>query len=190
MSLRLRRRTIATPGWACALALLLAFDARASDSIASANTASDQIASGQTDDCDFDQAHLDERLRQAAARHRGAKLDPVEKTATWTLPGGETVQVSHGGCVDLGTSVQLIYAKGRPAPTREAAVKRAIEAVATYWSAADARRIEAAYRRGPLREQRIRPGVIELSGLLDPDGPFEFQLQVSSDEVSLSWQEA
>lgn len=190
MNLRLRPRAIATPHLACALASLLAFDARASDTIASATIAS-QPASEQTADCDFDQAHLAQRLRQAAARHGGAKLDPLEKTATWSLPGGETVQVGHGGCVDLGTSVKWVYAKGRPAPTREVAVKRAIEAVATYWSATDARRIEAAYRRGNLQERPVRPGVIELSGPLDPDGfSFEFHIEQSDQGVTVSWQEA
>ncbi|MGO1069873.1 hypothetical protein [Lysobacter sp. CA199] len=58
-------------------------------------------------------------------------------------------------------------------------------------TAADARRIEAAYRRGKHREQQIRPGVFETSGALDPGGfSFECCIQRSGGEVSVSWQEA
>ncbi|MGH8081910.1 MAG: hypothetical protein ACREP7_15150 [Lysobacter sp.] len=145
----------------------------------------------QDSDCDFDQAALARRLQQAASRHGGAKLDPIEKTATWTLRNGETVQVAYGGCVDLGATVRLIYAKGRAAPARAAAIQRSIDSVARYWSDADARRLQAAYKRGGLREQEIRPGVTELSGSLDPGGfSFEFHIQQSASEVSISWQEA
>ncbi|MGO4775182.1 hypothetical protein AB4084_06650, partial [Lysobacter sp. 2RAB21] len=63
------------------------------------------FASDAASDCDFNQAYLAKRLQQAAARHGGAKLDPAERTATWRLRNGETVQVTHGGCVDLGTRV-------------------------------------------------------------------------------------
>ncbi|MEH6416292.1 hypothetical protein [Pseudomonas sp. CGJS7] len=142
-------------------------------------------------ECDFDQAYLAKRLQQAASRNGGARLDAADKTATWRLRNGETVQVTHGGCVDLGTTVRLIYAKGRPAPSREAAVERIIGIAERYWSAADARRIEAAYRRGKPRERQIDPGKIELSGALDPVGfSFEFYILLSGSEVELSWQEA
>lgn len=149
------------------------------------------FASDAASDCDFNQAYLAKRLQQAAARHGGAKLDSAERTATWRLRNGETVQVTHGGCVDLGTRVSLTYAKGAPAPTREAAIKRVLATVETYWTAADAQRLRAAIAHGGLREAEPRPGVIEISGALDPGGfSFEFHIERSASGVSISWQEA
>lgn len=167
---------------AVALALLVSFNGVAADS---------RLVADKPVECDFDQAYLAQRLQQAASRHGGAKLDAIEKTATWTLANGETVQLAYGGCIDLGTRVRLIHAKGRPAPTREIAVKRLIDTVARYWTAADARRIEVAYRRGHLQEREIRSGVTEISGPLDADGfSFEFRIEQSDGEISVSWQDA
>lgn len=143
------------------------------------------------EECDFDQAHLARYLVDLAARNPGGMVDAKEGRVTWRLRDGGSVAVGHGGCVDLGTSIQLAFASARRPPTREA-IRRLLAAVATYWSPRDAMQVAAVLAAGKFKARIGGDGTVEFEADRDPDSPFPFGFTVtlSAGEAAVSWQEA
>ena len=150
-------------------------------------------ASAQTsasDDCTFDQHAQKQRMREAAARRSGGRLDADANTATWQRRNGDTVSVAYGGCADLGTTVTLRYGRERRAPSVRDAIGRLLAAIETYWSPAEAAYVGKAIRAAQDRAVRGETGTVDIAGPLEP-GPgfsFGFELRLTPEQASVSWQ--
>lgn len=143
------------------------------------------------DDCTFDQQALKQRMREVAARHGGGRLNAAGDTATWRLRNGDTVSVGNGGCADLGTSVTLRYGAGRRVPTTDVAIGRITDAIATYWSSAEAAHVADAIRAAKSKAVRGDDGTTVIEGPLEP-GPgfsFWFELRLSPKQAWIAWQD-
>ena len=140
------------------------------------------------DTCDFDQKAVLEQLVSLSKSNPGGVLDRKNYQVTWKEASGKTVQIRHGGCVDLGSSVVLSL-PGR-IDTRTA-VKELILTTAKYWSPREANELARLLTARQFTTNRPAPGLLEF----EVDGKSShvfssgFTLAVQSSEFSLSWQE-
>lgn len=152
--------------------------------LASLGWASTPALAGE--DCDFDQAYLAKRIEQIAARVPGGSVDK-DGRATWRLPSGEIVRVAYGGCVDLGTSIEVANVRNARLSTREA-TERLLHVVSRFWSEGDSRDIAAALADGRFSTTSKQEGGWLFEVPSNNEFPFGFTLEISGSKASVAWQ--
>jgi len=144
------------------------------------------VAEELPDDCSFDQVHLVGQLQALAKRIPGGRVDVADHFVEWHLPEGEVVHAGQGGCYDLGTRVSIRFAKGR-IPPREAALKKLLKAVSTYWSKPEAQELSAALAQSDDKIELSGTGDFELQVPASKAFFQGFTILMSGDEISVSW---
>lgn len=138
------------------------------------------------DHCDFDQAAVAQQLLTKAHKVPGSKKVSSAEFL-WAEDSGRTVQVSYGGCVDLGVEVSISKPAGLGAPLSEDDL---IRAVARYWSTTDAEFLAEALAGGRGEVQANgKARVIEFGRDVSDAFPFGFTVSLASNHVWVSWQE-
>lgn len=138
-------------------------------------------------DCDFDQQAVRDKLGSLANANPGGVLDAENHRVTWKDPA-RTVHVEYGGCVDLGSSVSVIFSDRVDTRT---AVAEVIAATSRYRSAGYAAAAARVLATGQFETHRPAPALVafEASKEASPMLPFGFILEVRATQASLSWQE-
>lgn len=138
------------------------------------------------DQCDFDQAAVAQHLATKAQKVPGSKR--ISSTELlWAEASGRTVQISYGGCVDLGVEVSISKPAGLGAPLSQ---NDLVRAVARYWSTTDAELLAGALAGGRGNVQANgKARVIEFGRDVSDAFPFGFTVSLAPDHVWVSWQE-
>jgi hypothetical protein len=146
------------------------------------------MAALANDECDFDQAYLASKMKQVAVRVPGASLSD-DGVASWRSSSGARIHVAHGGCVHIGTRVEIEFAPSEK-PAIRGAVIRLLEAVSTYWSPMDSRRIASALARRDIVARYEEERELWLFETRADDAfPFGLMVTVSDSAASVNWQE-
>ncbi|MBN6111524.1 hypothetical protein [Xanthomonas bonasiae] len=140
------------------------------------------------DTCDFDQEAVLRELVSTANANPGGVLDRKNHRVTWKDASGKTVQISHAGCMDLGSSVKVFFPERTDTRTAVAAL---ILATSNYWSPIQANEVSRILSAGQFTTSRPAPESVEFE--VDKEAsqafPFGFTLEVKPDGASLSWQQ-
>lgn len=138
------------------------------------------------DPCDFDQAAVAQQLSMKAHNVPGSRR--ISSTELlWAEASGRTVQISYGGCVDLGVEVSISKPAGLGAPLGQDDLVRA---VARYWSATDARLLAEALAGGRGEVQangKVR--VIEFGRDDSEAFPLGLTVSLAPNHAWVSWKE-
>ncbi|MBN6104268.1 hypothetical protein JR064_19065 [Xanthomonas sp. CFBP 8703] len=140
------------------------------------------------DTCDFDQAAVLQELVSKAKANPGGVLDANNHRVAWKDASGRTVQISHAGCMDLGSSVKVSFPESTDTRTAVAAL---MLATSNYWSPIQANEASRILGAGQFTTSRPAPGSVEfeVDKEASPAFPFGFTLEVKSDRALLSWQQ-
>ena len=146
------------------------------------------IAALSQEKCTFDQAAVAKSFATVAARNPGAILLPEEKAYAWHPASGETIVVRHGGCVDLGTTVEVKFRRAANL-TKGQAVARLLEVVSKYWSPQSAEGLRIAWAKQSFEQQASTNNAVEYSTPKAEHFPLGFTITFSSTSVAVSWAE-
>ena len=140
------------------------------------------------DTCDFDQRAVLEQLISTSRSNPGGVLDRKNFQVTWKDASGKIIQIGHGGCVDLGSSIALSFPGHIDTHT---AVKELILTTSKYWSPIEASEVARLLTARQFTTNRPAPGILEFEAGRETSQIFSFgfTLTVQSNEVLLSWQE-
>ena len=142
------------------------------------------------DDCDFDQTYLANYLTAVSARNPGGTVNLHEQKITWYPDDGAVVVVSHGGCVDLGTSIKQYYPP-TSRPATEQAISDLLKVVSKYWSSQVSGDIAVILAKQMYTRNILADGTVEFEVAPGQASafPFGFTIMVSNKDATIGWQE-
>lgn len=132
--------------------------------------------------CDINQSATKLRIQESARKIPNVQLSNEGRTFSWTTAQGEQVKISHSGCFDLGTVVEINFGTH---VGEDRSISRVIDIMKEHWSKPAANRLQAELSDNKLVRKVKDDGTVEWTSKVPDEAGFT--VRIVKDRITVNW---